>query len=185
MGLLDRFKSPRGSAATPGEAPSPPSAQRTTVSAQLHTGDEDLEIVGEANYQEALWAICGGAVGDRIRHRVVAVVVPEPQNPHDANAISIQIDGQLVGYLARDVAVLYGSGLKDLMTRSGGYVALEGVIVGGGSYNDGPGRLGVWLEHDPRDFGLEAARRTGGASDRGQDQWPTGARCEPALARHG
>ena len=162
MGLLDRFKSPRGSVATPGEAPSQPSAQGTTVSAHLYTGDEDLEIVGEANYQEALWAICRGAVGDRIRHRIVAVVVPEPQNPHDENAISIQIDGQLVGYLAHDVAVRYGPGLKDLMTRSGGYVALEGVIVGGGYYNDGPGRLGVWLEHDPRDFGLEAARRTGG-----------------------
>jgi len=161
MGLLDRFKSSRGSTATRGEPPAPSSARMMTVSAHLHTGDEDLEIVGEANYQEALWAICGGAVGDRIRHRVVAVVVPEPQNPHDANAISIQIDGQLVGYLPRDVAVRYGSGLKELMTRCGGYVALEGVIVGGGYYNDGPGRLGVWLEHDPRDFGLEAVGRSG------------------------
>jgi hypothetical protein len=156
MGLLDRFKSARGSAATPEKTPPPSSAQVMTVSAHLHTGDEDLKIVGEANYQEALWAICGGSVGDRIRHRVVAVVIPEPENPHDENAISIQIDGQLVGYLARDVAVRYGPGLKDLMTRCGGYVALEGVIVGGGYYNDGPGKLGVWLEHDPRDFGLES-----------------------------
>lgn len=131
-----------------------------TVSAHVHTGDEDLEIVGEAHYQKALWAICGGSVGDRIRHRIVAVVIPEPQNTHDQNAISIQIDGQLVGYLASDVAVRYGPGLKDLMTRLGGYVALEGVIVGGGYYDDGPGRLGVWLEHDPRDFGLEPRGRS-------------------------
>ena len=32
--------------------------------------------------------------------------------------------------------------------------ALRGVIVGGGYYDDGPGRLGVWLEHDPADFGM-------------------------------
>ena len=29
-----------------------------------------------------------------------------------------------------------------------------GVIVGGAYYADGPGRLGVWLEHDPADFGI-------------------------------
>jgi hypothetical protein len=36
----------------------------TTVSAHLFGGDEDLEIVGEASYQEALWAICAGVKGD-------------------------------------------------------------------------------------------------------------------------
>ena len=43
------------------------------------------------------------------------------------------------------------------MSVRGGYVALRGVIVGGGQYDDGPGRLGVWLEHDPADFGLQPA----------------------------
>lgn len=168
MGFLDRFKAARtSSTATPG-APSPASVRSTTVSAHVHTGDDDLEVVGEANYQTALWAICGGAHGDRVRHRVVAVLVPEPENPYDANAISIQIDGHVVGYLARDVAMRYGPGLEVLMTRYGGYVALEGSIVGGGSYEDGPGRLGVWLEHDPKDFGLEAtgSSRTAGPAGR-------------------
>jgi predicted Zn-ribbon and HTH transcriptional regulator len=40
------------------------------------------------------------------------------------------------------------------MTQHGGHVALHGVIVGGGYYDDGPGRLGVWLDHDPADFGV-------------------------------
>jgi hypothetical protein len=159
MGLFDRFQSSRRSPAESFATPAPSAARNMSVSAHLHKGDEDLEIVGEANYQSALWAICGGSVGERVRHRVVAVLIPEPQNPHDENAISIQIDGQLVGYVARDLAVRYGPGLKDLMTRCGGYVALEGVIVGGGYYNDGPGKLGVWLEHDPRDFGLEPGTR--------------------------
>ena len=80
--------------------------------------------------------------------------VPEPDNPYDPNAISVRIEGNLVGYLARDAAIQYLPGLHSLMARCAGHIALEGVIVGGGYYDDGPGRLGVWLEHDPRDFGV-------------------------------
>lgn len=156
MGLFDRLKAIRESArAGLGASPVP---QATPVSAHLHAGDDDLEIVGEASYQDALWAVCGGSIGEPIRHSVVAVLVPEPRNPHDPNAIAVQIDGHLVGYLAREDAVLYGPGLHALMSRCGGSVALRGVIVGGGYYPDGPGRLGVWLDHDPTDFGLEASR---------------------------
>ena len=36
-------------------------------------------------------------------------------------------------------------------------VALSGVIAGGGMRADGPGRLGVFLDYDPADFGLRAA----------------------------
>ncbi|MDX6286041.1 MAG: hypothetical protein QOG53_1526 [Frankiales bacterium] len=146
----------------------PPTAT-TTVAAFRHGGDEDLEIVGEAHYQGALWAICGGVKGgDRIRCAIVAVLVPEPDNPYDPNAIAVQINGNLVGYLARDVAAKYLPGLHAAMGRCGGYVALDGVIVGGGLYDDGPGRLGVWLEHDPADFGLAPVdtRRPAGSGAR-------------------
>jgi HIRAN domain len=125
---------------------------------QLHGGNEDLEVVGEASYQDALWSLCGGTLGDRIRHDIVAVLIPEPDNPHDANAISVRIEGNLVGYLPRQIAAEYLPGLNGLMSRCGGYVALRGVIVGGGYYNDGPGRLGVWLTHNPADFGITPTR---------------------------
>jgi hypothetical protein len=151
MGLFDRLRAARDPIAAQPAAPPPP----TTVTAQLFGGDDDLEIVGEASYQDALWAICRGAEGDRIRHPVIAVLVPQPHNPHDPNAIAVHIDGYVVGYFAREVAVEYGPGLHALMSRCGGNVALRGVIVGGGYYDDGPGRLGVWLDHDPRDFGIE------------------------------
>lgn len=156
MGLFDRLKAARDPRSRQPVARSLGPA--TTVSAQLQGGDDDLEIVGEASYQDALWAICGGAEGDRIRHQVIAVLVPEPHNPHDPMAIAVHIEGHVVGYFARDVAVQYGPGLHALMARCGGYVALRGVIVGGGYYSDGPGRLGVWLDHDPTDFGLESTR---------------------------
>jgi predicted Zn-ribbon and HTH transcriptional regulator len=72
-------------------------------------------------------------------------------------AIAVQINGEIVGYLSRETAQEYLPGLKHVMSALGGCVALRAVIVGGGYYHDGPGRLGVWLEHDPADFGLQSA----------------------------
>lgn len=125
---------------------------------QVQPGTEDLEVVGEANYQAELWSLCGGSLGDRIRHAVVAVLIPEPGNPYDSNAISVRIEGRLIGYLSRQIAAQYIPGLHRLMSRTGCHVALHGVIVGGGYYDDGPGRLGVWLSHNPADFGIAVHR---------------------------
>jgi hypothetical protein len=147
VGLLDRIRESSDSRR-------PTAPRRRRVSAHLLSGHDDLEVVGESFYQNALWQLSGGAVGDKIRCDTVAVLVPEPTNPHDPNAIAVHIDGCLVGYLPRGVAQEYVPGLGHLMSRLGGYVALRGVIVGGGYYADGPGRLGVWLEHDPGDFGV-------------------------------
>ena len=150
MGLLDRLRSGRRepSVSTRHEA--------TAVSASLLDGQDDLEVVGELAYQDALWRLSGGTLGDPIRRQIVAVLVPEPMNPYDANAIAIQIDSQVIGYLSPATAQEYLPGLQRLMSVRGGYVALRGVIVGGGYYDDGPGRLGVWLEHDPADFGVRS-----------------------------
>jgi hypothetical protein len=150
MGLLDRLRSGRreASASTRHEA--------TAVSVSVLGGQDDLEVVGELAYQDALWRLSGGTLGDRIRRQIVAVFVPEPTNPYDANAIAVQIDGQVIGYLPRATAQEYLPGLQRLMSEHGGYVALRGVIVGGGYYDDGPGRLGVWLEHNPADFGIRS-----------------------------
>jgi hypothetical protein len=150
MGLLDRLRGRRGASVSA-------RIERPAVSVVLLSGQDDLEVVGELAYQDALWRLCGGTTGDRIRCDIVAVLVPEPANPYDANAIAVQIDGQTVGYLSRATAQEYLSGLKRVMSGRGGYVALRGVIVGGGYYDDGPGRLGVWLEHDPADFGVAPA----------------------------
>lgn len=150
MGLRDRLRARHA-------ASSSVRAERPTVPVSLLGGQDDLEVVGESAYQGVLWRLCGRSVGERVRHDIIAVLVPEPANQYDANAISVQIAGEVVGYLARATAREYLPGLKRLMSLHGGYVALHGVIVGGGSYDNGPGRLGVWLEHDPADFGIQRA----------------------------
>jgi hypothetical protein len=119
-------------------------------------GTESLEVVGGANHQDTLWTISGSTPSaERVRVPIVAVLTPEPDNPYDSNAIRVHIDAHPVGYLAREVASQYLPGLVALMRKTGTPIALHGVIVGGGLRHDGLGRLGVWLEHDPADFGLQ------------------------------
>jgi hypothetical protein len=133
-----------------------PSWMRDSMEVQLHEGREDLEVVGEASYQDNLWGIVGGrrSPDGRVREEVYAVLAAEPDNPYDANAVAVWIQGLKVGYLSREDALRYRPGLLALEQQHGKPIALAGVIAGGGMRADGPGRLGVFLEHDPADFGL-------------------------------
>ena len=152
MGLLDRFI---------GRPSSPPAATASTVRAMLYGGRETLEVVGESHYQDALWQIVGGRRAEPVRHDIYALLVPNPENPYDANAIEVRIEGHLVGHLSREDAVLYRPGLLRLV-QTHGLIALEGTIVGGGPRRDGIGFLGVFLDHDPADFGLTPQRASNG-----------------------
>jgi HIRAN domain len=129
---------------------------RDGMEVQLFEGREDLEVVGEASYQDNLWRIVGGrrAPDGRVREEVYAILAAEPDNPYDGNAVAVWIQGLKVGYLSREDARRYRPGLLALEQQHGKPIALAGVIAGGGMRADGPGRLGVFLEHDPADFGL-------------------------------
>ncbi len=146
----------------------------TTPRVEVLGGGDDLEVVGESNYQSALWAICGGRLGERVRCPITAVLVPEPQNAYDPNAIAVVIAEQTVGYLDRQTAAQYVRSLHDQMASHGAHIGLNGVIVGGGHRDDGPGRLGVWLEHDPRDFGVHPAAPLPGGRPAGNGAMRTG-----------
>lgn len=133
-----------------------PSAAAPSATAVLFGGDETLEVVGESYRQEELWRIVGGRRLDYVRFDVHAVLVPDAANPHDSNAIEVQIGGTLVGYLSREDAAHYRPGVLRAMRQNGGqFVALHGVTCGGGPREDAHiGFLGVFLDHDPADFGL-------------------------------
>jgi hypothetical protein len=129
-----------------------------TLEAALLEGDEDLEVVGESHRQADLWRVVGGRHRPEVHVRmdVYAVLLAEDGNPYDPNAVSVWIDGLMVGYLPRDEARRLRPGLLAAQDREGKPIALEGVVVGGGMRGDGPGRLGVFLRYDPEDFGLAA-----------------------------
>jgi predicted Zn-ribbon and HTH transcriptional regulator len=146
MGLLDRLLGHRS-------ASGDPLALAVPVRTFVLGGRDTLEVVGESHYQETLWHAAGGFRLDRVRTEIRAQLWPEPSNRHDENAIRVLIDGSTVGYLGRDDAALYLPGLK-LLIEQHGAVHLNGMIVGGGQRSHGLGMLGVFLDHDPADFGL-------------------------------
>lgn len=122
----------------------------------LLDGTGDLEVVGESYYQENLWRLVGPRRPDeRVRAEASAVLVAEYGNPYDPNAVAIWVQRLIVGHLSRENARRYRTGLLRLQEHYGQPIALNGVIVGGGIREDGPGRLGVFLRHNPADFGLE------------------------------
>ena len=117
-----------------------------------YVGSETLEVVGESYRQDNLWRAVGiPMTGKRVNCKTVAVLVPETGNQHDANAVAVWIKGLHVGYLCREDAASYRPGLERL--AAAGPIALTATIVGGG-YGDRVAILGVFLEHDPEDFGV-------------------------------
>jgi hypothetical protein len=109
-------------------------------------GGRELEVVGESHYQGALERAAGGRAPGGVDFEVVATLVPEPKNPHDRNAIAIQVNGETVGYLARAVAVRYQPVVRRL-ADAGQVGQCNARIVGGwdrGSRDRGS--FGIWLD---------------------------------------
>ncbi|MGH3905415.1 MAG: hypothetical protein ACRDTE_14685 [Pseudonocardiaceae bacterium] len=103
--------------------------------------------MGESHYQPALHrAARGVAAGSDFEQHppVVAVLIPEPENPRDRHAVRVDVvtgaHAETVGYLCRSDARAYQPTL--LALRDAGYVGTcPGRITGGG-----PGRsYGVYL----------------------------------------
>jgi hypothetical protein len=116
-------------------------------------GPETLVVLGESFYQDALQKIAGHT-NEHVRIPVTATLLPEVDNPYDANAISVTIYGLKVGHLSRDDAATFRPGLLELQRRVGAAIALPGVVVGGGK---GRPFYGVFLNYDPAAFGLEVS----------------------------
>jgi len=123
---------------------------------EILQGDVGLQVVGESFYQDALRQVIAGDARNRVRVEIVAVLMAETDNPYDPNAVSIWIDGLRVGHLSRADAARYRPGLLALESSYGRPIALGGVVAGGGIRADGPGLLGVFLRHDPKDFGVSS-----------------------------
>ena len=123
--------------------------QRTSASHNhgVLTGDGQFRfpIVGESHYQQAIEAIAGGTSEDGARNlRVDALVVPEPTNPYDPNAVVVKIANQTVGYLSRDTAKLFCKALVSSPVEVG---TCQAVINGGWDRGHGDrGHFGVRLD---------------------------------------
>lgn len=107
--------------------------QRETRSQYLllgATGYPNTEVAGEFARMDSIHK----AIGPKPKREeeieradLIASVVPEPTNPHDTNAVMVQINGQHVGYLEKEVAARYVSVIRDVWNS--GHVATTGARI--------------------------------------------------------
>ena len=116
-------------------------------------GEFDFDIVGESFNQGALNRICGGKTDAGHELEVTAVLIEEPENPHDPNAVKVVIAGETVGHLCRLDAKLYKARLARA-GLTGEPVSVEAIITGGWDRGArGEGHYGVKLDmENPPDF---------------------------------
>jgi hypothetical protein len=151
VGFLSKLIGGRAESAPISQIPPPPVG---SLDIHLLGGTQALNAVGESNYQPNISQAVGGHPEERFQREVVAVLTAEPENPYDRNAVSVWIAGLIVGYLAREDAVLYQPGVMRLTETYGMPIALSGVAAGGGSQDGRERMVGIFLRHDPADFGL-------------------------------
>ena len=109
-------------------------------------GEFALEAVGESHYQNNFETICGARKERGEDLEVEARLILEDENRYDKNAVRVEVNDLHVGYLSRQVAVLYREQI-----RSGGHPKAIGIckanIRGGWLRKDGDkGHYGIWLD---------------------------------------
>jgi hypothetical protein len=109
-----------------------PSAKKTiklTPPVKIKGPTEVFDLVGEASYQDALDALAGKKGEDAVYLDCSGVLIEEPKNPHDKNAVYCLISGLKVGYISRDENLT----IKAIIKRRGtnGQITVNAQIRGG------------------------------------------------------
>lgn len=145
MGLRDLFK-PR----------------MTKLEGLMLDGNELVAAVGEASYQDALCRVCGRTRWEAVAFECTVVLVAEPENPYDPNAVQVYADGELVGYLSRGDAIDYGPAVRECAAL-GKVIACSGRIAGRGP--DDPEvsteNLGIFLKLPEPDTAVREIQAAG------------------------
>jgi hypothetical protein len=145
VGLLDRVL---------GRTPAPGNTRKLDA-AIVHAGGL-LAVVGESHRQDALRTLSMGttdatpyrdelvdfaakvAEEEPDRRWFRAVLVREPDNPHDPQAIAVHAQhGGLLGYLSREDAERYAQVFKSLEKRGFEAAACPAMLMGGGAKSYG------------------------------------------------
>jgi tetratricopeptide (TPR) repeat protein len=82
-------------------------------------GGFDISVVGESHYQENLRGLAGGVRKPDQYIRFDALLVPEPDNPYDPNAVAVVSEEYgTLGHLSREDALRYQGVFQALMRKS-------------------------------------------------------------------
>lgn len=110
--------------------------QNNVVSGNINK-NYNFNIVGEAAYQNNLKTIAGPKKESSKFHQCTAKVTSEPTNKFDKNAVKVEINGLLVGYLSKSDA--QGCAGRNINK------SIPAVIDGGWDDGDSVGQYGVKL----------------------------------------
>ena len=141
---------------------------KADASAALHLSPSasfPIACVGESRYQGELESICGGRTRDSVEQEVTAILILEDTNPYDSEAVRVEVDGIIVGYMTRPDAQVY----RRLLTQRAPAVKAtqcRAQIRGGWERGEDRGSYGIWLDlpiysesvhddtqHAPREIG--------------------------------
>ena len=101
-------------------------------------GQFAIDVVGESHYQPALAAI---VAKPRFAQKTCdAVLIMEDENRHDSNAVRVEIDRQVVGYLPRKTAIVFRQAIAEKGFGHVESVCRAQIRGGGDAY------YGVWLD---------------------------------------
>ncbi|HEY5520202.1 MAG TPA: HIRAN domain-containing protein [Candidatus Limnocylindrales bacterium] len=120
MGFLRRLLGGQDEAKRP-EAPNAAPARedrRTEIPPDgiaLYAGAGGLLVVGSQHYRTAVKRAVGRMGPQGVT--LTVALVPEPTNPYDPNAISVQVDDQIIGYLQKATAKSYRTVMGALAQR--------------------------------------------------------------------
>lgn len=104
------------------------------------SGSYNFDIVGEASYQDTLDRLAGGKTDAGVHVQKLATLLMEKNNPFDANAVRVDIEGQTVGYLSRAHAQRF----RKTINRSN--CVCPALITGGWKRAGSKGNYGVKLD---------------------------------------
>jgi collagen type III alpha len=93
------------------------------------------EVAGESHYASSIRGLFGKnfkATGTEIV--VTAQLIPEPQNPHDRNAVGVWVGGSQVGHLPREEAARYAPVIAALTAQ--GWLPQVSARVWGSEWSD-------------------------------------------------
>jgi hypothetical protein len=112
---------------------------------------ETVEVVGEGSYQGTLEQLAEGRTIDGARSQDhIALLIPEPTNPYDANAVRVVVatakgDAATIGSLSRKDAIAFRR-VIDRLAAEGRLLACRARITGGWDRGTGDrGNFGVRL----------------------------------------
>lgn len=105
------------------------------------------QVAGTSHYQEILEQMIGGRRDASIYCRVIAILAPEPDNPHDARAIAVRIDGETIGRIKAIDTDSFHKSFENFGVT--GDLQCKAMIVGGWDHGGSDtGSFGVRLDID-------------------------------------